>query len=107
MSEITFSQALDALKAQHGTQLESTRDRGIDLMRETLMDALELSHADADELLDALERGKGLQWVEPGGVGVAPSAPPPFGQGTLGEPSRNAPLKVPLDHGHWRIGGAG
>ena len=107
MSEITFSEALDALKAEHGTQLETTRDRGRDLMRETLVEAFGLSRGDAGDLLDALERGKGLQWVEPGGVDVAPSAPPPFAQGTLGEPPRNAPLKVPLDGGHWRIGGAG
>lgn len=104
MREITPSEALGVLKDAFGPTLETTRERGLRLMRDTLIEAFDITNDDADDILKALGHGTALTWVEEtAGAAGAPSAAP-FAETSPMSAPQNAPFRVPIEGGYWRIG---
>jgi hypothetical protein len=107
MREITPSEAIGALKDAFGPTLETTRERGLRLMRDTLAEAFDITGDEADDVLTALEHGQSLTWVETTAGAAGPPSTAPFAETSPMSAPQNAPFRLPIEGGYWRIGEGG
>lgn len=104
MAEVNASEALEVLKNTFGEELGGTRDEGLKRMQRVLREHFAVSAAEAGEMLEALEQGRMIQWLEgTAGDFVVPGAP--FAETAPMSATTNPHVDVGVEGGYWQIGG--
>jgi hypothetical protein len=103
--EVTLQQATHALKEHFGNRVDAGREDGRDLMAEVLRERFQVTDHEAKKMVEALEHGHGVRWVE-GRIGTLPAAyslhpnEEPYADTN---PTGTEQPTIPLEEGYWQL----